>query len=449
MKISDVKYVPFSQTALWEKVDDITRYLRLSAEFGCSDKGKELLENFEQDIDRIIEQFQELVLAQKDADEPDDLDAIRALRPAGPRRMTDNLREDYPERLRGAFYGRMAGCTLGAALEFNPVDIMEEWAEYFGDEYPLKDYWSRIKDPMQPHYIVGRKIDLTKGHMDAVPPDDDTIYTLLGLLILEEAGMEFTHKDMEKIWKRYLPLEGKNGSRGCYWGERIMMLNFEKGMELPEAGIKGNPNLQNIAGWTRADAYGYACPGWPEKAAELAYKDCSANHRRNGVYGAMFMAAAIAAAFVVDDPMEAIRIGLTEIPENCLFAEGIRWALDNKAKGFRDAADKTWKIYDGMFNGSALTNAIHVVMGLDIGEKDFTKTIGETIAMSGDNDCTGATAGSIVGAVIGKKNIPTNWTDPFQGRMHIYLKELPEYLDIETVCKRFEALAEKFAQSDR
>ncbi len=73
----------------------------------------------------------------------------------------------------------------------------------------------------------------------------------------------------------------------------------------------------------------------------------------------------------------------------------------------------------------------------------FTKIIGETIAMSGDNDCTGATAGSIAGAVIGIDNIPENWTRPFNGRMHIYLKELPEYLDIEEVCDRFEVLAKK------
>ena len=38
------------------------------------------------------------------------------------------------------------------------------------------------------------------------------------------------------------------------------------------------------------------------------------------------------------------------------------------------------QVYGGMFNGSAITNAIHVVMGLDIGKKDFTRTIGQTIA---------------------------------------------------------------------
>ena len=449
LRIRDVVYEPVSGIELWESIDDLTRYLRLSAEFGCTEEGKKIFAQFNKNLEETRDAFQKLVLSQKDPDEPDDLESIRALRPDGPRRMTDQVPADFPDRLRGAFYGRMAGCTLGAALEFNPIDTMKAWAEYFGDDFPLTDYWSHIKDPMSPHYITAKKIDLTRDHMDAVPPDDDTIYTLLGLLTMEKYGSGFTHADMAQIWKQYLPLGGEeHGTRGCYWGERIFLKNLFKGVPVEEAGIKGNPNLQNIAGWTRADAFGYACPGWPEKAAELAYKDCSVNHRRNGVYGSMFMAATIAAAFVTDDPIEAVRIGLTEIPKDCLFAEGIRWALDNKSKDYREAADRTWAVYDGMFNGSALTNAIHVVMGLDIGGKDFTKVIGETIAMSGDNDCTGATAGSICGAVIGLKQIPENWYKPFNGRMHIYLNDMPEYLPLEEVCDRFEKLAETISKEE-
>lgn len=447
MKIKDVHYVSYPHTRMSEKLDNLSRYLRLSAEYGCPEQGEKLLHGFEADLDRALDAFEKLVMTQTDPEEPDSLEEIRKLRPDGPRRLKA---EDYARRLRGAFYGRMAGCTLGAALEFNPVSTMREWAEYFGDEYPLTDYWSRIKEPQAPHYITAKKINLTKGHMDAVPPDDDTIYTLLGLFLMEEYGMDFTQENMAEIWQKYLPIGDEDGStpgmRGCWWGERQMMENLRDGLSLPEAGIHRNPNLQNIAAWTRADSYGYACPGWPEKAAELAYRDASINHRRNGVYGSMFMAATIAAAFAVDDPIEAVRIGLTEIPENCLFAEGIRWALEQKCSNYEEAADAVWKVYDGMFNGSALTNALHVVMGLMIGQKDFTRTIGETVAMSGDNDCTGATAGSILGAVIGKDAIPANWTEPFQGRMQIYLKELPEYLDIEEVCGRFEKLAERFAQ---
>ena len=113
--------------------------------------------------------------------------------------MSTSLPYDYGNRLRGAFNGRMAGCTLGAALEFRSVEEMEQWAEYCNDKYPLENYWSKIHTPYAPHYIVGQKIDLTQGHMDAVPPDDDTIYTLLGLLTLEKYGLDFTSDDMSNI----------------------------------------------------------------------------------------------------------------------------------------------------------------------------------------------------------------------------------------------------------
>ena len=66
--------------------------------------------------------------------------------------------------------------------------------------------------------------------------------------------------------------------------------------------------------------------------------------------------------------------------------------------------------------------------------------------MSGDNDCTGATAGSILGAVIGRSAIPEHWIRPFRGRMHIYLNDMPEYLPIESVCERLETLARRFSQ---
>ena len=68
-------------------------------------------------------------------------------------------------------------------------------------------------------------------------------------------------------------------------------------------------------------------PGWPERAAAMAYRDAFISHRRQGIYGEMFFAAAIAAAFEVDDPVEALRVGLTEIPRTCSLSKAIRWAL--------------------------------------------------------------------------------------------------------------------------
>lgn len=437
----------WKQSLLWDQVEELHQYLRLSAEFGCSKEGEALYEKAEKELQQLLDCFQQLVCSVQDSEEPNDLESIRKLRPQGPRCLQASLPEDYAQRLRGAFYGRLAGCTLGAALEFEPIEAAKAWALSSGDSYPLTDYWSRVRHPEEVHYLVGKKKDLTRNGMNAVPPDDDIMYTLLGMLTMETYGKDFSPEQEAKIWMKYLPLgsdKGSGGEKGCWWGERILLQNLLHGDPLPQAGIQRNPYLQSIAAWTRVDSYGYVFAGNPEQAAALAYRDASMNHRRNGVYGAMFMAAAIAAAFVVDDPMEALAIGLTEIPEHCLFAEGVRWALQQSPKNYQEAFDLVWERYDGMFNGSALTNALHVVMGLKIGQRDFTKTIGETVAMSGDNDCTGATAGSILGAVIGKNKIPDHWIRPFQGKIHSYLYELPEYLEIEEVCRRLEKLAYQF-----
>ncbi len=447
MKINQVRYPDRDDCArLGDKLENLTRYMRLAAEYGRAD-GADIAREFERALDTALERFDQLARAATDPDEPDALDAIRALRPDGPRRLCAAPGADYPGRLRGAFLGRLAGCTLGAALEFESIEHARSWARRFGDAYPPLDYWSQVRNPEDIHYLKGRKRDLTRAAMSAAPPDDDIMYTLLGLLTLEQYGPDFAPADMARVWLRYLPLGPDYrdaGDMGCWWGERIMLKNLARGMELPEAGIQRNPNLQSIAAWTRADSYGYAFPGNPERAAALAWRDASANHRRNGVYGAMFMAATISAAFAVDDPLEAVRIGLTEIPRDCMFAEAVRWALSQRPRNYLDAYDLTWARYRGMFNGSAITNAVHVVMGLMLGEGDFTRTIGQTVAMSGDNDCTGATAGSILGAVIGADALPAHWTRPFNGQLHSYLNELPEYIEIEEVCARFEALAARF-----
>lgn len=46
--------------------------------------------------------------------------------------------------------------------------------------------------------------DYTKEGMHQVPVDDDITYTLLGLLIAEDYGLNFTTEDVGKAWLRYL-----------------------------------------------------------------------------------------------------------------------------------------------------------------------------------------------------------------------------------------------------
>lgn len=456
MKIEDVRYPaqmrygtrPYQNafaTPYGDFADDLTRYARLAAEFGYGDEAEKLTAEALSALRDVKEKFNALLEnPAPDPAEPEDLASIRALRPEGPRRIARALPADYRRRFMGSILGRGAGCTLGAALEFSSVEESADWARYCGQAYPLDDYWKMVKNPNRPRYKVGRSNELARGQMDCIPADDDTGYTLIGLLLLEKYGPDFTQEDLAQLWKdEFLPLQSGNGSWGCFWGERNLLINLLDGMPVEKAGYHMNPNVQSVAAWTRADSWGYVAPGWPEKAAALAYKDASVNHRRSGVYGEMFFAAAIAAAFVVDDPVEAIKIGLTEIPKDCMFASAVNWALSiaPTIRNYKDAADAVHTKYDGMFGGHAIVNALFVVFGILIGGRDFTKVIGETVAMTFDNDCTGATAGSIVGAVVGKDGIDAHWYQNFDNRMRCYFNSTPEYIGLDELFSRYEKQA--------
>ena len=198
-------------------------------------------------------------------------------------------------------------------------------------------------------------------------------------------------------------------------------------------------------------------PGLPEVAAGLAYKEASMSHRRTGVYASMFFAAAMAAAFVVDDPVEALEIGLTEIPADCRFASDMRWALDagtgiHDYREGRQAVDDrlgsdTWPNGPNVYyHWHATSNACLTVFGLMVGGTDVTKVISETMAMGLDNDCTPATAGSIVGAIVGKQAIPPHWYRNFNDKVHSYIKG-QRYFSISDLVERYLAQAKKVSQS--
>jgi ADP-ribosylglycohydrolase len=449
VRIEDVRYSPNPKEELDEYVDNLMRYSRLAAEFGQPTEGDAIIEAARKALQDGLKAFDQLVQnAPADGDEPETLEEIQARRPEGVRRLVNAVPADYLERWRGSFLGRGAGCTLGAQVEFWSVDQMENWARQFGEVYPPTDYFPYARTPERPRYKVGNDSFGIRTHRGFIPVDDDTDYSVIGLLTLEEHGEDFTKEQQAATWVRnYLPVRVENGSYGSYWGERNMLLNLQKGIPADRAGYAGNANVQSIAAWTRADTWGYVAPGWPEKAAELAYKDASINHRRNGVYGTMFFAATIAASFVVGTTEEALHIGLQEIPKDSLFAEAIRWAFEvaPRVRNFRDAAELVNERYGEMFEGHAINNGLYVTFGLLLGGRVFTKVIGETVAMGFDNDCTGATAGSIVGAVLGEHRVPTHWTDRFENTLQSYLNDTPEFIDLDHLGQRYLAQAKTLA----
>jgi ADP-ribosylglycohydrolase len=158
----------------------------------------------------------------------------------------------------------------------------------------------------------------------------------------------------------------------------------------------------------------------------------------------MFFSAAQSAAFAVDNAIDALQIGLSEIPSDCLLARDVRWALQEgkNIRNYKQARQAVEDKFKGMSGVHTNNNACLTIFGLMIGGNDVTKVLSETVAMGLDNDCTTATAGSIVGAIVGKNGIPAHWTKNFNNKVMTYMIDR-ELFQIDDLVVRFAAQARK------
>jgi ADP-ribosylglycohydrolase len=415
------------------KLTKLSRELELYGQLKAEQGAREaiaLTEKAVADLSNALEKLRALVgdesLAKK---EPDDLATIRELRPEGPRRLLGRFDEEvYRQKVEGALLARMAGCILGSIVEGWSIERMEQWAEETGDAFPPVDYWSEATMPRRQRYGKSYCSEYTRSGMNGVPVDDDLTYTLLGLLIAEDHGAGFTVEEVGKAWLKYLPYAAT--------AERVALDNLKKGVTANEAALKDNPFYEWIGADIRSDPWGYLAPGFPEKAASMAYHDAFISHRRNGIYGEMFFSAAISACFAVDDLEKAMEIGLSEIPAECRLAEDVAWALKQEPADFREARGLVDQRFEGMSHVHTNNNACLTIFGLKIGGTDVTRVLSQTVAMGMDNDCTTATAGSLVGALVGRSKIPAHWNGSFNNTVHSYIIDHPLF-EIDKLIDRF------------
>jgi ADP-ribosylglycohydrolase len=242
-------------------------------------------------------------------DEPSTLTAIRALRPDGPRQLDVGLSDDdLLDRIHGAWLGRAAGCALGKPVEGWPKANIDSYLS-FAEALPLDDYLPYAEN--HPDGLALRCLESTRGRIVAMERDDDMDYPLLGLLLLEKKGLDFTSRGMANTWLSSMPYQL------LYTAESVAYRNFVNDRWPPESATYRNPFREWIGAQIRADVFGWVTPGWPEKAAELAFRDARISHVKNGIYGEMFVAAILSAAFVTDDIEKIIEVGRSEIPANC------------------------------------------------------------------------------------------------------------------------------------
>lgn len=360
-------------------------------------------------------------------DEPSTLEGIRAARPEGPRRLGGRLaKRVLADRTRGAWLGRSAGCLLGKPCEGWHRRRIERALRALG-EWPLSDYWPAVKSLPDGFAFWGtpeaaaadvipypRPDDAQlRGNITRMARDDDMDYPIMGLHILETYGPGFTTQDVAHEWLHRLPY-------GCvYTAERVAYRNLVDGLEPRATASYRNPYREWIGAQIRADIWGWAAPGQPERAAELAWRDAALSHTKNGIYGEMFFAAMLAAAFVERDLHKLIEIGLSEIPANCRLREAV---LDTVEWCGRDRDwQTTWERIDGKYGRyhgvHTINNAAVVLMGLLHSAGDYERAIAIAVMGGWDTDCNGATAGSVMGTMLGAQALPAKWIDPLHDRI--------------------------------
>ncbi|MFD3378040.1 ADP-ribosylglycohydrolase family protein [Streptomyces sp. NPDC058697] len=321
-------------------------------------------------------------------------------------------------RLEAAWLGRAAGCLLGKPVEKLPLDGIRALARAT-DNWPLTTWFTERGLP--PHLKAthpwNRRSATTSlaENIDGMPEDDDLNYPLLNLLLLQRHGKHFTTTDAARLWLDELP------AGRTFTAERVAYRNLLAGIEPPRTAHHRNPFREWIGALIRADAHGWTNPGAPATAAEQAHRDATLTHTANGVYAAMFTAAAIAeAATGTSDIHACLRTGLRVVPPDSRLARAVRHAvqLAREHRDFDTVVDELHANHAAYHWVHAIPNTALLAAALTHADGDFTASICRVVSGGWDTDSNGATAGSITGLLAGgPEAIPSRWTTPLKNRL--------------------------------
>ena len=341
--------------------------------------------------------------------EPSDLEGIRALRKPYAYEKKKMDRETLRDKISGAWYGRICGCLLGKPAEGEKYAELTQFLKD-SDNFPMHRYIERrdIK------YKSRIRTSCLADEMTCAPWDDDTNYMVIAQILLDKYGRDFTPKNVMDLWVERQPLPS------YYTAEKVALLNYTRGFLPPVSAMYQNPYREWIGAQIRGDYFGYINPGEPAKAAEMAWRDASISHVKNGIYGEMFVSAMLAVAAVTDDIKDIIFGGLAEIPATSRLYEAIIRLVNRydegitKEEAFADihTAWNDRNVHDWCHT---ISNALIVVASLLYGEGDYGRSICMAVETGFDTDCNGATVGSILGMRGGEATVGEEWKKPTHG----------------------------------
>lgn len=344
------------------------------------------------------------------------------------------MKDAYIEKIYAGLLGMNIGIRLGAPVE------------------PTIWTYERIRD------TYGDITDYVKEYKNFAADDDaNGPFYFLRSLYDKPEGQFLTPQNVADAWLNY----AREGVGMFWWGgygtstEHTAYLNLKAGVPAPLSGSilqNGKTMAEQIGGQIFIDTWGLVSPAQPDKAAGLGAIAASVSHDGEGVNGARFFCAAIAAAFEESDPERLVEASLALLPPDSTYV-----AVANAVQAFYKKNPGDWRCCMAMLQADwgydkypgvchIIPNAGVCVMALLYGGGDFARTV-EIAAMAGwDTDCNAGNVGTVMGVACGLSSIPEKYRKPVND--FIVLSGVSGYLnilDLPTYAKEVSLLAYSLA----
>jgi len=301
--------------------------------------------------------------------------------------------EVLQDKIKGGWAGQTIACTYGGPTEFQFRSMM------------IPDY----------HEIPWYDGYMKEWYEERPWLYDDIYMDLTFVEVFEREGLDAPARSFAEAFA--------HADYYLWHANQCARYNILNGILPPESGHwLNNPCADDIDFQIEADFAGLMSPGMVNSSAGICDKIGHIMNYGDGWYGGVYVAAMYALAIVSDDINHVIEDALKVIPAESKYAlcmrDVINWHTQNP-----DNWKVTWlKVHDkwnndvgcphGIFNDfniDAKINSAWILLGLLYGEKDFGKTIDISTRCGDDSDCNPASAGGILGTMIGYDNIPDYW----------------------------------------
>ncbi|MCZ4348140.1 ADP-ribosylglycohydrolase family protein [Devosia neptuniae] len=295
--------------------------------------------------------------------------------------------DDIIHRIYSGFIGKAIGVRLGAPVE------------------PTIWSYERVRDTYGE--ITGYVRDFKN-----FAADDDTNGPVYFIRAMRDYQLQPTAQEVAKTWLNYAA-----ENHGMYWWggygrstENTAYLNLRAGIPAPQSGSiaqNGHAIAEQIGGQIFIDSWGWVNPGNPQRAAEMSATAASVAHDGEGLEGARFVAAMIAAAFTETSVEKLFDVGLSVIGADSIYARVV-----NAVLAFHKTNPGDWRACLGMLHADfgydrypgvchIIPNAGVLAMAMIYGQGDLPRTV-EIATMAGwDTDCNAGNAGAIIGTLEG------------------------------------------------